>query len=95
VAAHTKYRYTAEPWLTSDPRSAKRFAKEMESVKLTFPGIDDDSTTLGMAAWFSVLCKVDDLVEEMDPAVARHVLQNARNTILKDPETNLGDYIGE
>jgi hypothetical protein len=48
--AHAKYKYAGEPWLAADPISAKRFVKELESVQLTFPSINDDSMIFGMAA---------------------------------------------
>jgi hypothetical protein len=77
----------------------KRFAKELESVKLTPPSIDDDSTILGMAAWFSVLCKVDDLVEDMDPVLARQVnavaVMQALRTSLSDREEAESELLKE
>jgi len=95
LVAHTEYRYRAEPWLTPDSKNHKRFGKELESVQLTFPSIKHEPTILAMAAWFSVLCKVDDLVEGMDPILARRALQNARNVVLKDPSVAVESEIGK
>jgi hypothetical protein len=67
LSSHVKNRYEAEPWLQGDPKSEKRFAKELESIHMTFPSITDRATTLSMAAWFSVLCKIDNLQRRWNP----------------------------
>jgi hypothetical protein len=91
LLAHTKYRYGAEPWFVAGPKTEKRFAMELESINTTFPTISDHGTILAMAAWFSVLCIVDYLIEKMDPKLARQALQDVKTMTVTDSGMSLGD----
>jgi hypothetical protein len=69
--------------------------KELEGVMLRFPSIQDEHILLAMAAWFSVLCAVDDLVEKMDGVIARSVLHDVRNMKFGDSDITLSNASGE
>lgn len=93
LAAHIRFRYISEPWLKANPeKSEKRFAKELESIHMTFPSVNDRSTLLSMAAWFAVLCKVDDLTEKLDVAAAKSALRLAKYSTVKDWQPDLRDW---
>jgi hypothetical protein len=70
------------------------FRNELESIYMTFPSITDRATILAMGAWFSVLCKVDDLTEKMGPEATKQALQDAKNVTAKDSGTSLSSGIG-
>lgn len=78
--------------MTSPEKSEKRFSKELASIHMTFPYVTDTATLLSMAAWFSVLCKVDDLTEVMEPVAARHALELAQHSTAKDWKPDLGKW---
>ncbi|KAG4440435.1 hypothetical protein IFR05_004079 [Cadophora sp. M221] len=96
LEAHVKFRFAAEPWLDVNvKKNEKKFAKELDSIYSTFPAITDRATILlAMAAWFSILCEVDDLTEKMEPMDAKRALQDARSMTWKDSGTSLGTVIG-
>ncbi|KAH7381763.1 isoprenoid synthase domain-containing protein [Cadophora sp. MPI-SDFR-AT-0126] len=95
LEAHIKFRFAAEPWLDVNvKKNEKKFAKELDSIYSTFPAITDRATILlAMAAWFSILCEVDDLTENMEPMDAKRALQDARSMTWKDSGTSLGTGI--
>lgn len=82
MEAHYEYRSSAEPWLaTSKDRLTKRCLGELSAVQLTFPQLHHKSDVLCMAAWLSLLCALDDLVEQMPPDAARLSLRDANNML--------------
>lgn len=97
LEAHVKFRFAAAPWLdVNAKKNEKKFAKELDSIYLTFPAITNRATIiLAMAAWFSVLCEVDDLTEKMEPTDAARALQDARKMTWKDSGTSFGTGIGK
>jgi hypothetical protein len=96
LAAHIQFRYISEPWLKVNPeKSEKRFTKELQSIHMTFPSVTDRSTLLSMAAWFAVLCKVDDLTEKLDIPAAKHALQLAKHSTVHRWQPDFGEWSGK
>ncbi|KAF4306633.1 hypothetical protein GTA08_BOTSDO05894 [Botryosphaeria dothidea] len=72
---HLTWRTYTEPWNTGGEEAlVKASAKEVGIVRNAFPHVSSPEAMLAMAAWFSVLLIVDDLVESMGVGDAREAL---------------------
>jgi hypothetical protein len=61
--------------LQISPELRTRAIAELKALEATIPGVSNGKTVLAMAAWFFLLCFVDDIVEKMPPKAAQVALQ--------------------
>jgi hypothetical protein len=59
----------------NSPAAAEKKAKgDIMAVRRAFPTVQDSRILLVMASWYALLCAIDDVIEEMEPALARLAL---------------------
>jgi hypothetical protein len=67
VGAHMGFRAQLTQYVAGPPETLQCLSiAELKAVQKTFPGIVHRNTVLVMAAWFSTLCVIDDMVEAME-----------------------------
>ncbi|KAK3064474.1 hypothetical protein LTS18_006888 [Coniosporium uncinatum] len=84
---HFSFLFAAYPGL-SRAKLEMRALADLTAIETTFPSLPSSSpsssaTILAMAAWFSTLCRVDDLVETLHPDAVPHALLDSIS-ILRD-----------
>lgn len=79
VSSHHRYRQVAEPWHGSDLHSAS--VADIRAINLAFDIVQQPAIVLSMAAWFTTLCTIDDLVEMLPPPSVRQSLLESSSII--------------
>lgn len=68
---------------------------EMYAVSKAFPLVQHEPALLAMTAWFHLLCKVDNEVEDMESEAARSSLQQSMNYIQRSCDIRADGLVAE
>src|SRR3954470_24274753 len=83
IEAHFQYRRAAEiDSGHAEYKIREQSIADMKAIEKAFPGLRSGNLVLSMAAWFSLLCTVDDIVEQMDREEAQDSMKQSTEMLM-------------
>lgn len=78
----------------SRAKASKRAAADIAAIRMAFPDVRNSETVLAMAAWFALLCNVDDEVERMDSDASQLALIDSISILEASPRNGRRSLVG-
>ena len=76
--------------LDSKQLKLQKATSDVAAVRQAFPSITDESIIVAMAAWFALLCNVDDEIEQLGGGAARDALRDSMHMLQDSTDDSYG-----